>query len=221
MFLQWRLAMPSLERENVRHATLLFCAEGVGPWNNNGAGEKEIAMMNLKRIREVYVVAGKGNSGKTTALCEICEDLKAAAVSIDEHRLGTGADRFFKAKLHDGRVVGVGTAGDTAGFVLENFLYFSEIEQACDGNLRDSGCDVVVIALSLNDERKARLYKPNRSSAEIALYDVIFPGFMPNFTEATKVVKTTRFTARCKNYEQSRIRDRKQVVGELKSLLKI
>ena len=29
MFLQWRLAMPSLGRENVRHATLLFCAEGV------------------------------------------------------------------------------------------------------------------------------------------------------------------------------------------------
>ena len=29
MFLQWRLAMPSLEHENVRHATLLFRAEGV------------------------------------------------------------------------------------------------------------------------------------------------------------------------------------------------
>ena len=38
MFLQWRLAMPSLERENVRHATLLFCAEGVNV-RTTGAGE--------------------------------------------------------------------------------------------------------------------------------------------------------------------------------------
>ena len=29
MFLKGRLAMPSVGRENVRHATLLFCAEGV------------------------------------------------------------------------------------------------------------------------------------------------------------------------------------------------
>ena len=38
MFLQWRLAMPSLERENVRHATLLFRAEGVTV-RTTGAGE--------------------------------------------------------------------------------------------------------------------------------------------------------------------------------------
>ena len=32
MFYDGRLAMPSLRRENVRHATLLFRAEGDGPW---------------------------------------------------------------------------------------------------------------------------------------------------------------------------------------------
>ena len=32
MFLKGRLAMPCIRHENVRHATLLFCAEGVGPW---------------------------------------------------------------------------------------------------------------------------------------------------------------------------------------------
>ena len=32
MFTRGRLAMPCIRRENVRHATLLFHAEGVGPW---------------------------------------------------------------------------------------------------------------------------------------------------------------------------------------------
>ena len=36
--------MPSSRHENVRHATLLFRAEGVGPWQNNGAGERDEKM---------------------------------------------------------------------------------------------------------------------------------------------------------------------------------
>ena len=40
MFLKGRLAMPSRWRENVRHATLLFCVEGVNV-RTTGAGEKE------------------------------------------------------------------------------------------------------------------------------------------------------------------------------------
>ncbi len=38
MFLQWRLAMPHMRHENVRHATLLFRAEGVTV-RMTGAGE--------------------------------------------------------------------------------------------------------------------------------------------------------------------------------------
>ena len=41
MFFQGRLAMPSMGHENVRHATLLFCAEGVNV-RVTGAGEKRI-----------------------------------------------------------------------------------------------------------------------------------------------------------------------------------
>ena len=40
MFTRRRLAMPSIGRENVRHATLLSCAEGVNV-QTTGVGEKD------------------------------------------------------------------------------------------------------------------------------------------------------------------------------------
>ena len=43
MFTRGRLAMPHIRHENVRHATLLFCAEGVNV-RTTGAGEKEEKM---------------------------------------------------------------------------------------------------------------------------------------------------------------------------------
>ena len=40
MFSVGRLAMPFLRRDDVRHATLLFCAEGVNV-QTTGAGERK------------------------------------------------------------------------------------------------------------------------------------------------------------------------------------
>ena len=53
MFFQGRLAMPSMGHENVRHATLIFRAEGVGLWQAIGAGEKEI----MKMIKKLMMFA--------------------------------------------------------------------------------------------------------------------------------------------------------------------
>ena len=44
MFFDGRLAMPHIRHENVRHATLLFCAEGVNV-RTTGAGERRKEMM--------------------------------------------------------------------------------------------------------------------------------------------------------------------------------
>ena len=46
--------MPCMRRENVRHATLLFCVEGVWPWWKNGAGERKqrLPMANNEYIGE-------------------------------------------------------------------------------------------------------------------------------------------------------------------------
>ena len=43
MFYIGRLAMPSIRRENVRHATLLFCAEGINV-RTKGRGRKKEEM---------------------------------------------------------------------------------------------------------------------------------------------------------------------------------
>ena len=43
MFLKGRLAMPSVGRENVRHATLLFCALGGRAFVGKGAEESDQA----------------------------------------------------------------------------------------------------------------------------------------------------------------------------------
>ena len=40
MFVSRRLAMPPLRHENVRHATLLFCAEGVNVQLSTGVEEE-------------------------------------------------------------------------------------------------------------------------------------------------------------------------------------
>lgn len=173
--------------------------------------------MNLKRIKYVYVVAGESNSGKTTILHLLCEYLRTIAIEFDDYLLNA-SDRCCKAKLIDGRVVGVGTAGDTAEFVIENFLYFSE----GDGSLiQESGCDIVFVALTKNNGRHGRRYKPNSSSAEIALYDVIFPTFMPTVAVPTDLVATKRYSRHYYNYQQCRDNDNKLVLQRLKDFLEI
>lgn len=173
--------------------------------------------MNLKRIKYVYVVSGESNSGKTTILRSLCEYLRKIAIEFDCYSLNT-SDQCCKARLIDGRVVGVGTAGDTAGFVIENFMYFSE----GDGSLiQESGCDIVIIALTKNNGRHGRRHKPNCSSAEIALYDVIFPAFMPAFTVPTDVVATKRYSKHYNNYQRYRDDDNKSVFQRLKGFLEI
>ena len=172
--------------------------------------------MNLKRIKQVYVVSGEGNSGKTTLLLELCNYLRDKAVAVDDSYKLNSTDMCFKAKLSDGRVVGVGTAGDTAGLVIENFLYFSEGE---DRDLLGSGCDVVFVALTHNNDRHSRRYKPNRSSAEIALYDVIFPAFMPSFTEPTEIVETKRYSQHYYNFQQLRKENQESLLHRLKGFL--
>ncbi|MBQ6010155.1 MAG: leucine-rich repeat protein, partial [Kiritimatiellae bacterium] len=52
MFTRGRLAMPSLRRENVRHATLLFCVEGVNV-RTTGAGEESVSM--IKKLMMLVV----------------------------------------------------------------------------------------------------------------------------------------------------------------------
>ena len=56
MFYYGRLAMPLLRRENVRHATLLFCAEGVNV-RTTGAEERakqmdEMTSEELRKLKE-------------------------------------------------------------------------------------------------------------------------------------------------------------------------
>ena len=173
--------------------------------------------MNLRRIKQVYVVSGESNSGKTTILHALCDYLHTIAVEVDDYPLNS-SDQCCKAKLPDGRVVGVGTAGDTAGLVIENFLYFSE---GTGTSVRESGCDIVFIALTKNRSRHNRRYKPNCSSAEIAVYDVIFPAFMQAFTVPTNVVATKRYSQHYNNYQQRRDDDNKLVLQRLKNFIEI
>lgn len=173
--------------------------------------------MNLRRIKQVYVVSGEANSGKTMILHALCDYLHTIAVEVDDYSLNS-SDQCCKVKLPDGRVVGVGTAGDTAGLVIENFLYFSE---GTGTSIRESGCDIVFIALTKNRNRHNRRYKPNCSSAEIALYDVIFPALMPAFTAPTDVVATKRYSQHYYNYQQRRDADNKSVLQRLKNFLAI
>ena len=55
MFFNGRLAMPLKRRENVRHATLLFCAESVNV-QTTGAGERWKTEMNYSvvKVSKVY-----------------------------------------------------------------------------------------------------------------------------------------------------------------------
>ena len=66
MFTRGRLAMPSIEHENVRHATLLFCAESANVRTGGAVGighrgddvpRSERLDMRTRRGREAFVAA--------------------------------------------------------------------------------------------------------------------------------------------------------------------
>ena len=174
--------------------------------------------MNLRKVKEIYVVSGGRNSGKTTILTQLCKHLQMNVPASDSDCINlTSQDKCIKVRWHDGRIIGVGTAGDTADCVLENFLNFSD-----GGSLfPDVGCDVVAIALTTCQNRSQMRYKPNFSSAYLELYDVLIPGFMPTLAVSPTVVPTHYIHGNCKNCQQLRTAAVSAAVQQLRTLMNV
>ena len=107
-----RLSRLSLEDENVRHATLLFCAEGVGPRKGKARGKRGPSMKkgtekSVKEkwgfLRETKEAVQKARDGGTTVVGDFNElkdklriekqDLRGALYSLFHH---TSIDSFAK-----------------------------------------------------------------------------------------------------------------------------
>ena len=174
--------------------------------------------MNLTKIKQIVVVEGVANSGKTTILKKLCDYLKAnVPVSDYDSMQLTNQDMCAKARWKDGRIIGVGTAGDMAGCVLENFLYFSDEGSA----IEEVGCDVVAIALTTHTKRNCLRYKPHLTAAQIELYDVLIPGFMPSLIMTPQVISTHRIHWKCANCQQVRVTAVNAAFQQLKTLMKV
>ena len=155
---------------------LLFCrAGGVGV--KRLRGRKKGETMNLSRIKDVIVIHGVANSGKTGVLRQLCADfekLVGAGNYYQEYSAKGKKDVVARVLLPDNRVLGIGTAGDNADTVLENFVSFSDLASV-PSNFVNAGCDIVVIPLRMLSisRRFVQRYQKNRSLAEIEFDEIL------------------------------------------------
>ena len=97
--------------------------------------------MNFKRIKKVVVVYGKGSHGKSTVLRMLCAELLKGKSKNDykiwkdgsEHNILNAPGGIQENKpdvmlavKHEGKLIGVGTAGDVIDVVLRNFMFFDK-----------------------------------------------------------------------------------------------
>ena len=117
--------------------------------------------MNLKRIKKVVVVYGKGSHGKSTVLRMLCAELLKGK-NISDYKIWkedaannllnppngiqeNKPDVMLSVK-HDGKLIGVGTGGDSIDVVLKNFMFF-------DKWYPDLDFDVVFVAIREQERR--------------------------------------------------------------------
>lgn len=139
--------------------------------------------MNMSRIKKAVVVYGDSNSGKTSALCCLCDLLikkhpsdyilrRAGSakpqMTLPKSRRGKYQDVLFattvRGKAGNDVTVGVGTAGDTWESVWRNFMFFDMVWP-------ERQFDIVFIAIR-EQSRKDGLGKCNRSFPLLALEEV-------------------------------------------------
>lgn len=135
--------------------------------------------MNLKRIKKVVVVYGKGSHGKSTVLRMLCAELLKGK-NISDYKIWkedaannllnppngiqeNKPDVMLSVK-HNGKLIGVGTGGDSIDVVLKNFMFF-------DKWYPDLDFDVVFVAIR-EQERRDGLGDCGRSFPLIGFEDL-------------------------------------------------
>ena len=121
----------------------------------------EDKQMSLNRIKKVVVVYDKGSHGKSTVLRMLCQALLAGKTSSEynlwkavsyngivspPNGIQTNRPDVMLAVKHDGKLIGVGTAGDIIDVVLRNFMFFDKWHPELD-------FDVVFVAIREHDRR--------------------------------------------------------------------
>ena len=102
---------------------------------NAGRREKE---MNLIKLKQVVVVEGVSNSGKTTLLLDVCSKLKraySATPPIVDMHVNSKGDRHLVMNAKAGRLTAVCTPGDDANWIVKSFALAEKY-----------GCEVLVCA---------------------------------------------------------------------------
>lgn len=118
--------------------------------------------MNMNRIKKVIVVYGGGSSGKTTSLRMLCQSLLSGKKQTDftlikgdayqdlvnpPNNVQINRPDVMLAVHHNGKLVGVGTAGDIWDSVWQNFMFFDQCYP-------DESFDVVFVAIREQHRQK-------------------------------------------------------------------
>ena len=176
--------------------------------------------LNLSKIREVIVLYGYANSGKTGILKRFCGDLvkTVGRKNCCTDYYGRGhCDKLMRFSLPDGRVLGVGTAGDSAEIMLQNFIWFHECGNVA---LEDFGCDIIVFPVRqlLRGRKYLKRYQPSKSHAEIeyeelqSLYGAKWKMLSPAAGGSFHTTKVSKHNA---NSKKARNADVQRVLKEL------
>lgn len=178
--------------------------------------------LNLSKIKEVAVLYGYASSGKTGILNRLCKDLVKTvgrANSCMEYYGNRHIDKLMRFLLPDGRILGVGTAGDSADLMLQNFIWFHECGSA---SLKDMGCDIVVLPVRILSQGRKFLSRYNKmdSQAKIvyeelqSLYGIKWKILTP---AVGGVFRTNKICKRVANFKTLRRNDALRVLKELHS----
>ena len=133
-------------------------------------------MRNLAGIKDVLVVRGSQNTGKTKVLKRLYNDFVTSCGSVNCHSEPIRKDKkdiVARVLLPDGRVLGIASAGDNADTVLQGFMSFHDTGQ---GGFVDGACDIVAIALrTISKGRQfVKRYQPQATHAEILFDELRF-----------------------------------------------
>jgi len=178
----------------------------------------------LSRIKEVVVLYGNANTGKSGILKCLCADLIKTVGRTNickDYYGGRRFDKLMRFRLPDGRVLGVGTAGDSADLILQNFMWFHHNGTR---SLSDVGCDIIVFPIRrLSQGRRfLKRYLPSTSHAEVEyeelklLHGATWKELMsPNGGN----IHTQTFSKRLVNHRALRKNDAKRVLKELHTVI--